>query len=148
MYERILVPVDGSEPSTAGVDEAVKIAKLSKGSIRLVHVFNEILAIQSGYYSAEVRESLLKQADNLVKEAKTRVEKQGLTADTAVIDALGGATGEIIVACANEWPADVIVIGTHGRRGLARLVLGSDAEYVVRTANVPVVLVRGRRKAA
>jgi len=148
MYERILVPVDGSAPSTAGISEAVKIARLSKGSIRLVHVVNEIQAIQGGCYSAELRDSLFAQAENLVADAKVTVEKQGLNADTAVIDALGGPTGEVIVAYATEWKADLIVIGTHGRRGLARLVLGSDAEYVVRTASIPVVLVHGARKAA
>ena len=143
MYDRILVPVDGSGPSSAGVREAINIAQLSKGTIRLVHVVNEIQAIQGGYYSAELRDSLLVQANNLVKDAEAEVASHGLKAEALVIDALGGPTGEIIVDHANSWPAQLIVIGTHGRRGLARLVLGSDAEYVVRTANVPVLLVRG-----
>ena len=148
MYARILVPVDGSAPSTAGIGEAMKFARLSKGLIRLVHIVNEAQAIQGGYYSAELRDSLFVQAENLVQDAKAMVESQGLKAETAVIDALGGPTGEVIAACANQWPADLIVIGTHGRRGLARLVLGSDAEYVVRTASVPVLLVHGARSRA
>lgn len=65
MYERILVPVDGGEPSTAGVDEAIQIARLSKGSIRLIHFVNENLAILGGYCPAQLRDSLFKQADNL-----------------------------------------------------------------------------------
>lgn len=142
MYDKILVPVDGSGSSSAGVREAINIAKLSRGTIRLVHVVNEIQAVQGGYYSAELRDSLLIQANNLVKDAKAQVESHGLKAEAVVIDALGAPTGESIVGEANAWPAQLIVIGTHGRRGLARLVMGSDAEYVVRTASVPVVLVR------
>lgn len=143
MYDHILVPVDGSGPSSAGVREAINIARLSRGTIRLIHVVNELQAIQGGYYSAELRDSLLVQANNLVTDAQAEVERQGLKAEALVIDALGGPTGEIIVDHANSWPAQLIVIGTHGRRGLARLVMGSDAEYVVRTAKVPVMLVRG-----
>ena len=143
MYDKILVPVDGSGPSAAGLREAIQIAKLSKGTIRLVHVVNEIQAVVAGYYSGELRDSLLAQANNLVNDAKDDARRQGLTAEAVVIDALGGATGELLVEHANEWGAQLIVLGTHGRRGLARVVLGSDAEHVVRTANVPVVLVRG-----
>jgi nucleotide-binding universal stress UspA family protein len=143
VYNHILVPIDGSGPSAAGVREAIKIARLSKGAIRLVHVVNEMQAILGGDYSPDLRDSLLLQAENLVKDVKAEVESQGIKAETLVIDALGGPTGQVIVGHANAWPAQLIVIGTHGRRGLARLVLGSDAEYVVRTASVPVMLVRG-----
>jgi nucleotide-binding universal stress UspA family protein len=142
MYARILVPVDGSGPSTAGLHEAIKVARLSQGTLRLVHVVNELQAVLGGYYSAELRDCLLQQAENLVKDACAVVEAHGLKAETLVIDALGGPIGEVLVNHANAWPADLIVIGTHGRRGLVRLVLGSDAETVVRTARVPVMLVR------
>jgi nucleotide-binding universal stress UspA family protein len=51
-------------------------------------------------------------------------------------------TGPLIVGQAKDWPADIIVMGTHGRRGIGRVVLGSEAEYVVRHTPVPVLLVR------
>ena len=56
-----------------------------------------------------------------------------------------GPVGAVIAKYAEQWPADLIVLGTHGRRGIRRLVMGSDAEYVVRTARVPVLLVRGTK---
>jgi len=62
--------------------------------------------------------------------------------DTEMIEAFGSAAGEHIVKAATEWKADLIVCGTHGRRGLRRIVLGSDAEYLVRHAPVPILLVR------
>jgi nucleotide-binding universal stress UspA family protein len=59
-----------------------------------------------------------------------------------------GPVGAVIAEYAEMWPADLIVIGTHGRRGIRRLVMGSDAEYVVRTTPVPVLLVRGTKAAS
>jgi len=143
MYDTILVPIDGSGPSKAGLREAIRVAKLSRGTIRVVHVVNEIQAVVAGYYSGDLRDSLLAQANNLVSDAKAEVTRQGVPAEAMVIDALGGPTGELLVEHANAWPAQLIVLGTHGRRGLARAVLGSDAEQVVRAASVPVLLVRG-----
>jgi nucleotide-binding universal stress UspA family protein len=61
-----------------------------------------------------------------------------------LVEARGRRVADAIVAQAKKWKADVIVIGTHGREGLARVVLGSDAELVVRESPVPVLLVRGR----
>ena len=56
-----------------------------------------------------------------------------------------GPVGAAIVEYAEQWPADLIVIGTHGRRGIRRLAMGSDAEFVIRTTPVPVLLVRGTK---
>ena len=143
MYERILVPVDGSRPSDLGVEEAIKIAKLCGGALCLIHVVNEYLAIQGAYYSAEVAAALREQGEKLLKDAKARVEKAGVKADTAMLDGIKGMSSDLIVDYARRWPAQLIVMGTHGRRGLSRLALGSDAENVLRTAPSPVLLVRG-----
>jgi nucleotide-binding universal stress UspA family protein len=59
-----------------------------------------------------------------------------------MFESIGGPAADTIVAQAQQWPADLIVMGTHGRRGFARLAMGSDAEHVVRAASVPVMLVR------
>jgi len=59
-----------------------------------------------------------------------------------MIESVGGAAGDLIVEQANKWGAELIVLGTHGRRGIKRMVLGSDAEHVVRQSSVPVLLVR------
>ncbi len=143
MYERILVPIDGSTPSNLCVEEAIKIAKLSGGSICLLHVVNEYLAIQGAYYSADLAAALREQAEALLRDCKARVEKSGVKVDTASLDGIKGMSSDLIVEYAKRWPAQLIVMGTHGRRGLSRLALGSDAENVLRMAPVPVLLVRG-----
>ena len=74
--------------------------------------------------------------------AEALVREAGLTCGRAIVESIGGAAADLIVAQANAWPADLIIMGTHGRRGLRRLALGSDAEGVVCTASVPVLLVR------
>jgi hypothetical protein len=69
-------------------------------------------------------------------------KEAGIAAETQLIDAMGTPVGELIIKVAKEWPADLIVCGTHGRRGVRRIVMGSDAEYIVRHTPVPVLLIR------
>ena len=66
----------------------------------------------------------------------------GVAVDTALDECFARKTADVILDAAKDWSADLIVIGTHGRRGPSRLFMGSDAELVVRAANVPVLLVR------
>jgi len=148
MYGRILVPVDGSKPSNLGIQEAIKIAKLSGGAICLVHVVNEYLAIQGAYYSAELASALQQQGETILKDGRALVEKAGVKVDTALLDGIKGMSSDLIVDYARRWGAQLIVMGTHGRRGLSRLALGSDAESVVRMAPAPVLLVRDADAAA
>jgi len=144
MYKRILVPVDGSEPSSHGLKEAVKIAKAAGGTIRVVHVVNEFQPVRGGLsYSPDLEIGLRAHGQKILTEARTELEKNGVDGEAVLLDGAALHTGDHIIEYAKRWPADLIVIGTHGRRGLKRLVLGSDAEYVVRTTPVPVLLVRG-----
>jgi len=92
--------------------------------------------------AADLRRELQERGREILKDAATVAHQQGVEADTECVDAPLGPVGEVIVDCAQEWGADLIVIGTHGRRGIRRLVMGSDAEHVVRTATVPVLLLR------
>ena len=145
MYSRILVPVDGSEASTLGLQEAVRLAKALHACIRVVHVIDSVslLSVTTGVagYSL-VMESLRKAGGLLLAEAQALVAKEGIEVDTALVEAATVATGECVVRKAREYHADLIVCGTHGRRGLERVLMGSDAEYIVRHAPVPVLLVR------
>jgi nucleotide-binding universal stress UspA family protein len=144
MYKRILVPVDGSEPSNLGLKEAVKIAKAAGGTIRVVHVVNEFQPVRGGLsYSPEPESGLRAHGQKLLAEARAELDKSGIDGETVLLEGAAVHTGDHIVEYAQRWPADLIVIGTHGRRGLKRLVMGSDAEYIVRTTPVPVLLVRG-----
>lgn len=145
MYQRILVPVDGSDISDNGLREAMRLARDQHAKLRLIHVVNE-LAIVAAYegtiYSNELIQTLRDSGTKVLAVAADKVRSAGLQVETALIEAHGGHAGDSIVRDAQQWPADVIVLGTHGRRGIARLVMGSDAEQVVRQATVPVLLVK------
>ena len=78
----------------------------------------------------------------LLEEAKGTAKAAGVEADTVLYDRLSGEVHELVIREAAEWPADLIVLGTHGRRGVGRAVLGSSAEHILRHATVPVLLVR------
>jgi nucleotide-binding universal stress UspA family protein len=145
-YRRILVPIDGSAVSASGVEAAIALAKLSGGRIRLLHVVDD-LAHATGFESAatwldEVRPALQRQARATLDDARRRVLQAGVTADAELVDALADDLATIVAAHAQQWDADLIVMGSHRRRGADRLLAGSDAEPVVRTARVPVLLVR------
>ena len=64
--------------------------------------------------------------------------------DTVLKDSFAGRVSDLVIKEAGAWPADLIVLGTHGRRGLGRLFMGSDAEAIVRSAPVPVLLLRAK----
>jgi nucleotide-binding universal stress UspA family protein len=88
---------------------------------------------------------LRERGQTILNDAASSARKQGVEADTDTVETPLGPVGAAIVEYAERWPADLIVLGTHGRRGVRRLVMGSDAEYVVRTTPVPVLLVRGMK---
>ena len=146
MYCKILVPVDGSETSTRGLNEAIKIAKAQGSQLRLVHIVNEFIFDSTdapGLYSESLIETLVKGGREVLAIAEQAAQREGVKAGTVLIESIGGVAADLILAQAKQWQPDLIVMGTHGRRGLARLALGSDAEQVVRAAMVPVMLVRG-----
>lgn len=146
MYRKILVPVDGSPTSNRGLQEAIKLAKLTGARLRLMHVVDE-LALASGLEAAtmltgEMVQMLRDSGARLLAKAQARVDKAGVPVDTVLADSLAGRICDQVADQARSWHADLIVLGTHGRRGFGRLLLGSDAEMIVRLATVPVLLVR------
>jgi len=143
MYTRILVPIDGSETAARGLREAIQFATDQKARIRIVHVVDEFVMVSPYAIVAEnTIEALNAAGQSVLANAREIVQAAGVTVDAEMIEAFGSAAGEHIVKAATEWGADLIVCGTHGRRGLRRIVLGSDAEYLVRHAPVPILLVR------
>ena len=149
MYDKILVPVDGSPTATLGLDEAIKLAKLTGAAIRLLNVVDlwALAMTPDGIGATPDLLTLLKESGRAtLADAKARVDAAGVHADTVLADSLGGRVFELIIDEAARWGADLIVIGTHGRRGVGRLVLGSDAEQVVRLSPVPVLLVRAKER--
>ena len=145
-YKRILVPIDGSPTSGRGLREAIGFAKAQKARLQLVHVIdlhNAMLAgLSSGDTVRDLAAALNERGRSLLEKAAARVRQSGLRCETVLLESLTGPAAGPIVRQARKWHADLIVIGTHGRRGLKRLVMGSDAEQIVRNAPVPVMLVR------
>ena len=151
MYQRILVPVDGSTTSDRGLDQAIALARLSGGSIRLLNVLDE-LVFTTGFetgttYTGTILPALRQGSERILAAGARRIATAGVAADTLMVECFAKRPCDVIVEQAVQWPADLIVIGTHGRRGVSRLLLGSDAEQVARLAPVPVLLVRSAEKA-
>ena len=146
MYQRILVPVDGSSTSTRGLDEAIELAKLTGANLRLIHVVDALTFATGselyGAYAGDLIPKMREFGEQILEDARTRVQKRGVKVDSLLIDYLPNRLSDIVAEQARDWGADLIVIGTHGRRGVGRMLLGSDAEQIVRTAPVPVLLVR------
>ena len=145
MYKRILVPTDGSETATAGLREAIKLAKEAGAQIRIIHVVDELIAASPLMYGGvyqQLLDQLRANGESIIANARALADKAGIAVDAKLIEVLGTHAGEHIVEAAKEWPADLIVCGTHGRRGVGRIVMGSDAEYIVRRSPVPILLVR------
>ncbi len=146
MYKKILVPIDGSATSEAGLLEACKLAKAQPGSqIRLVHVVDEIMTVMPESYGdafEAISDSLCRAGTSLLTKCESLAREHGVTVETELMEAMGTPAGETVIKAAREWSADLIVCGTHGRRGLRRIVMGSDAEHILRHTPVPILLVR------
>ncbi|PIY07067.1 MAG: universal stress protein, partial [Gallionellales bacterium CG_4_10_14_3_um_filter_54_96] len=96
-----------------------------------------------GYVNyAELRELTLNMGKRMLDKAAEIATQAGITADSKLVEAAGERIANVITAEAKDWPADLVVIGTHGRSGFSHLLFGSVAEGVVRGASVPVLLVR------
>jgi nucleotide-binding universal stress UspA family protein len=147
MYSRILVAIDGSDTSNRALKEAIELAKSEHSTLRLFHIVDlsgAYMAVEAPY-TLEYRQALEQAGQKLIADCSTTVREAGIEFQTAsaVLEFPGQHIAEAIEQEAKRWPADLIVIGTHGRRGVSRLFLGSVAEGVARIASKPVLLIRG-----
>jgi nucleotide-binding universal stress UspA family protein len=148
MYKRILVAVDGSATSNQALQEAIRLTKDQHAALRIVHVIDIVpLATDIEFTNIEEIQRALRQAGRaIIDHAQDTVKSSGIEVETQLIEIetpRQRVAGKIIEE-ARAWPADLLVIGTHGRRGLDHLLLGSVAESVVRSAPLPVLLIRGK----
>jgi nucleotide-binding universal stress UspA family protein len=145
MYKRILVPLDGSETARYGLREAITLAKEQHATLRLIHVLSElpiIVEMASVANFDKVRKSLFESAEAMLQQSKALADSLGVQTEIQLCELAGGRVADAIVQEARDCGCDLIVIGTHGRRGISRTLLGSDAERVLRQSPVPVLLVR------
>jgi universal stress protein A len=143
--KRLLVPTDFSPTSDIAFNYALDMAAREHASLLLLHVIEDasFAAAYPDGLSVEQpgrRVQLIAEADRQLQDAVMRAAAAGVIATTQVI--VGSPASSMITAVENEWGSDLIVMGTHGRSGLAHFVLGSVAERVVRTAHCPVLTVR------
>lgn len=145
IYQRILVPIDGSTTAERALQEAIRLAD-SQTKLRLVYVLEEIFPLDTESYAfvdyAGLQEAVRLTGERTLAQAAEKVRQSGTVVETALLDTKGEHIASVIGNEASQWQADLIAIGTHGRSGLSRLLLGSVAEGVARSAPVPVLLVR------
>ncbi|MFY3551543.1 universal stress protein [Achromobacter insolitus] len=146
MYQKILVPIDGSPTSEQGLKEAIRIAQATHARLRLIHVIDELsfaVTVDAySYHAGELLDLIRKNGAKVLDTALQKVKAAGVEADTVLYENLDRTVKQRVLDEALAWRADLIVIGTHGRRGPSRLMLGSSAEGIMRGAVVPVLLVR------
>jgi len=149
MYQHILVALDGSESSALAMDHAIQLAKDQRARLRLVHVIDPSVyaTAASGGYPFDVTpviEGLRQAGRQILADAEAKARGAEVQSESELLES--GDPSEriatIIVKDARRWRADLIVLGTHGRRGFNRIVLGSVAEGLVRMATTPVLVVR------
>ncbi|MDI1239770.1 MAG: universal stress protein [Polaromonas sp.] len=151
-YHQILVPFDGSPTSEKALDEAIRLAGLTGARLRLLHVVDE-LSYVNGFetamnYANEIVPLMQAAGEKLLALARQKAVDQGVDTDSVLLVGGPGRICEQVAEQARSVKADLIVVGSHGRRGIGRVLMGSDAEQIVRTAPVPVLVVRGAEEAA
>jgi nucleotide-binding universal stress UspA family protein len=150
MYKRILVAIDGSKTSALALEEACKLARGTDARLRIVHVIESPYAYADAWYTAgsadveAVDRAWRRAGQEILDRAATQAREAAVPADPALLVTDGRRVSRAIVDDAESWPAEVIVIGSHGRHGMDQLLIGSVAEGVTRIARLPVLLVRAR----
>jgi nucleotide-binding universal stress UspA family protein len=151
MYSRILVATDGSETSQLAIEQAARLAKDQHAQLRIVHVIEQsrLAFAAAGPVAVDLEgilQALRKSGHEALERGRAIAQQQGVQADAAIIgdDAVDDRVAVVLADEARRWKADLIVLGTHGRRGINHLLMGSVAEAVARIAPVHVLLIRAR----
>lgn len=145
MYKRILVPIDGSPTADAGCREAIQIAKGLGATVHFLNVVDPrvlFAKVTPTVGPEQLLDIWRAGGERLVAQAVAAAAAADVRADAAVRCDRGLRVCDQILAEVRRAEADLVVMGTHGRRGVGRLWLGSDAEHVVRLSPVPVLVVR------
>lgn len=145
MYQRIFVPIDDSDTAHAALTEAIRLAVDQHAVIRLSHVVDLAQFAWGGAAlidTSELQQDLLRIGNAVVAGFAQRVSEAGVAYDCEVHQTFGERIARVIVEDAKAWQADLIVMGTHGRRGFDHLLMGSVAEGVMRMTPTPLLMIR------
>ena len=141
-FHRILVPVDGSPASSQALVAALDMARGADAQLRLVHHLNEFEYMKGYQYAPGLVAEARRYADGVLTQAIEMAAAAGVKGETRLLEEPGMRLGEAIAREAEDWGADLIVVGTHGRRGFERLMVGSGAEQIIRLAPCAVLAYR------
>ena len=142
-FKKILVPIDGSDTSDKAMRMALDMTREALGTVRFVHVIDDDRHLNSYELSGDLRTYVHNNARELLQKAMDAASAMGVQAESHVVDKPYQRLGESVADEVADWGADLVVLGTHGRRGLGRMLLGSGAEQIIRLCNAPVLVVRG-----
>ena len=148
MYQKILVPLDGSDAATAVLEEAIGLARTQGATLRLLHVVDDypaLVKMTSAENYDRLRCDLREHGENVLNNANRTALDRGARTEAVLREVAHRRAAELILEEAASAGCDLIVMGTHGRHGLSHLLLGSEAEAVIRSSAMPVLLVRGPR---
>lgn len=146
MYKKILVAIDDSDTSRCALEEAKHLARTHGARLCIAHVADETLmgmhhrTFTTTLNLDDARRAIADAGRRLLEEA--RQQAADVDTETLLLEASNRRVSETLVEAAKTWQADLIVVGTHGRRGFERLILGSVAEQLVRMAPASILLVR------
>ncbi|MEZ2354646.1 universal stress protein [Caballeronia sp. RCC_10] len=148
MYQRILTPIDGSITSSHALEEALRVARANDAVVQPLFIVDlqPVAYDAAATFYPDMRDALLEEGRRLTTDAAARMAQEGVkgTPRVAEVNLNGDDIAQCILRCAEDFGADLVVMGTHGRRGWQRLMLGSVAERFMRLARCPVMLVPGR----
>ncbi len=144
MYQRIMVAVDGSATAERGLQEAIGFARDQKAKLAIVHVVDIVVVFGAGQFPGTYIAATRELANDIIERARETARAAGIEAEilSPEIVTSGYHVGDTIANVAREWHADLLVVGTHGRRGVSRMLIGSVAERIARMAPCPLLLVR------
>lgn len=142
MFKRILLPVDGSDISTRATEKAIELARLCGARLFALYVILPELA--ELYVSGQSRPFSVQdgtdRAEHCLSAVQAETDRAGVPCDCLAMH--GGEPWDVIVQVAREKSCDLIVMGAHGRRGLTRLLLGSETQSVLLHSSIPVLICR------
>lgn len=144
MYARIMVAVDGSTTAERGLQEAIDLARDQNAQLAIVHVIDLVIAFGAGQLVGNYVDATRDFAQEVIARARERARAAGVEPEVQApeIVTAGYHVADTIAKLAHDWKASLLVVGTHGRRGVSRMLVGSVAERIVRVAPCPLLLVR------